>query len=78
VLKSLSRILSGQPEPHPFMTAGAASFYGSRSRILLWQPEPHPLTAAGSEKKYSSGARPDVQNRTIKKTSVAEPHKKSG
>jgi hypothetical protein len=39
----------------------------------VWQ-EPHPLSAAGAVKRCGSGAKPDVQNRTIKKKSVAEPH----
>jgi hypothetical protein len=34
------------------------------------RPEPHPLTAAGAVKKCSSGAKLDVQNRTIKKKQV--------
>jgi hypothetical protein len=39
------------------------------------RPEPHPLSAAGVVKRCGSGAKPNVQNRTIKKkTSVAEPH----
>jgi hypothetical protein len=33
-------------------------------------PEPHLLTAAGAVKRCSSGAKPDVQNRTIKKKQV--------
>jgi hypothetical protein len=42
----------------------------SRSRIFSVQPEPHPLTAAGAVKRCGSGAKPDVQNRTIKKKQV--------
>jgi hypothetical protein len=34
------------------------------------RPEPHPLTVAGAVKKCSSGAKLDVQNRTIKKKQV--------
>jgi hypothetical protein len=47
--------------------AGAASFQCSRSRILSVRPEPHPLTAVGAVKRCGSGAKPGVQNRTIKK-----------
>jgi hypothetical protein len=39
----------------------------SRSCILSVRPEPHPLTVAGAVKRCGSGAKPDVQNRTIKK-----------
>jgi hypothetical protein len=34
------------------------------------RPEPHPLTAAGAVKKCSFGAKPDVQNKRIKKKQV--------
>jgi hypothetical protein len=50
------------PEPHSFRAAGAASFQCGRSHILL--------TAAGAVMKLNSGAKPDVQNRTIKKKQV--------
>jgi hypothetical protein len=46
VLKSWSRILSGQSEPHPFSAARATSF------------------------NCRSGAKPNFQNRTIKKKRV--------
>jgi hypothetical protein len=36
------------------------------------RPEPHPLTAAGALKRCSSSAKPDVQNRTIKKKQVLQ------
>jgi hypothetical protein len=42
----------------------------SRSRILSVRLGPHPLTEARAVKKCSSGAKPDVQNRTIKKKQV--------
>jgi hypothetical protein len=35
----------------------------------VW-PEPQPLTAAGAVKRCGSGAKPDVQNRMIKKKQV--------
>jgi hypothetical protein len=41
-----------------------------QSRFISVQLEPHPLTATGAVKKYNSGAKPDVQNRTIKKKQV--------
>jgi hypothetical protein len=34
--------------------------------------KPHPLTAAGAVKKCSSGAKPDVQNRMIKKKQLLQ------
>jgi hypothetical protein len=34
------------------------------------RPEPQPLTAAGAVKRCRSGAKPDVQNKTIKKKQV--------
>jgi hypothetical protein len=41
------------------------------------RPEPHLLTAAGAVKKCSSGAKPDVQNRMIKKKQVLRSRNKN-
>jgi hypothetical protein len=41
---------------------------------ILVRPEPHSLTAVGAIKRCGSGAKPDVQNRTLKKKQVLRSH----